>query len=822
MIRTMDDFAGTDGGGNLVASNFNDPFSSPLNVAALSLSTVADGPSDFNAPGSLDGSASIGQVFAFSLTAGVTYAFAERPTATGGIEDAFMRLYNSSGSLVTYDDDGGAGRSSLLTFTPTTSGTYYIAAGSWVNEFSTGGDVGNFTLDMWKSTDADAGATIATATSIGLGTTFGITSTGSDVDTYQITLTQGQYYTFGYSGGYDGAGETGNISTISLLDSAGHVIASNLNYESAMGYLPTQSGTYYVQVSPYANTHGGYTLDVAAVNPADYDPLDAIRWKSASNIPTQVVDGVTTATIYFAAAGDSLGQLGDDGHTMVTLGWTARQIQQVLNALNTSYSPITGIHYVQTTDEANATFRINTDHSTQYGAYFDPRDPSMGTSQGVGIFNVDSGGFTIPASLDQGGFSYAVLLHEFGHAHGLAHPHDNGGGSDVMLGVNGSQGSYGVYDLNQGVYTVMSYNDAWPLDPDGTETLTRAGVGYGWSGSLGAFDIAALQERYGVHDFNTGNDTYMISDDQAHAFYQTIWDTGGNDTIAYAGTKNVQIDLTAATLDYTPTGGGVVSFAHGIYGGYTIANGVVIENATGGGGDDVLIGNSVANTLTGNAGADTLMGRDGNDTLIGGAGNDTLDGGNGVDTASYAGATGGVTVNLAAGTASGADGNDTLISIENVIGSKFDDRIIGDNGNNVIRAGAGYDVVTLGGGNDTYVADQGAKVSTKAGMISLDIITDFTTGQDKIDLSGIAALGALNFRNDAANKNVGDVTYKTYDSVNGAEHALGIDIHSHYSGDLSGPVTVVFADTDHKAGADMAIILLNHDGVSASDFLLAA
>ena len=74
----------------------------------------------------------------------------------------------------------------------------------------------------------------------------------------------------------------------------------------------------------------------------------------------------------------------------------------------------------------------------------------------------------------------------------------------------------------------------------------------------------------------------------------------------------------AATLDYSPTGGGVVSFVDGVWGGYTIANGVVIENATGGSGDDVLLGNSAANVLTGNAGNDTLMGRGGNDTLNGG------------------------------------------------------------------------------------------------------------------------------------------------------------------------------------------------------------
>ena len=55
--------------------------------------------------------------------------------------------------------------------------------------------------------------------------------------------------------------------------------------------------------------------------------------------------------------------------------------------------------------------------------------------------------------------------------------------------------------------------------------------------------------------------------------------------------RDARIDLTAATLDYSPTGAGVVSYAQGIFGGYTIANGVVIENAAGSSGNDVLIGN---------------------------------------------------------------------------------------------------------------------------------------------------------------------------------------------------------------------------------------
>ncbi|OZO45637.1 hypothetical protein CGU37_28395, partial [Pseudomonas fluorescens] len=67
----------------------------------------------------------------------------------------------------------------------------------------------------------------------------------------------------------------------------------------------------------------------------------------------------------------------------------------------------------------------------------------------------------------------------------------------------------------------------------------------------------------------------------------------------------------------------------GIDGGFAIAHGADIENATGGAQEDLLIGNELNNTLTGNAG---------NDVMIGGGGNDRLEGGEGCDTAGFSGA----------------------------------------------------------------------------------------------------------------------------------------------------------------------------------------
>ena len=126
----------------------------------------------------------------------------------------------------------------------------------------------------------------------------------------------------------------------------------------------------------------------------------------------------------------------------------------------------------------------------------------------------------------------------------------------------------------------------------------------------------------------------------------TIWDVGGTDTISAQGSQlDAIIDLRAATLRNEEGGGGFVSRNGGVLGGFTIANGAVIENAIGGNGDDLLFGNAANNSLNGGAGWDTV---------------------------SYAHMTSAVTVNLATGIATG-EGNDTLSAIERAIGGSGDD-----------------------------------------------------------------------------------------------------------------------------------------------------
>ena len=363
--------------------------------------------------------------------------------------------------------------------------------------------------------------------------------------------------------------------------------------------------------------------------------------------------------------------------------------------------------------------------------------PDETYAQIYGYYNSDASGW---GNFTPGNDVYYTLQHELGHAVGLAHPHDGGGEDDATIfpGVTDPFNT-GDNELNQAIWTVMSYNRGWDDVPP------PPGVAYGTASTLMAFDIAALQYLYGANmTYNTGNDTYALPTVNAVGTgWSCIWDAGGSDTISNAGSSEAcTIDLNDAPLTGA-NAAGYVSSVTDIVGGFTIAKGALIENAVGGSGGDTLIGNEQANTLSGGGGNDTLRGYSGNDTLngdagndtlIGGAGNDTLNGGDGddtlnggagndalnggagLDTASYAGAASGVTVSLDVGGAqnTGGAGTDTLSSIERLTGSSFGDTLTGNSGDNMLSGGNGVDTLTGANGADRLDGGIGADIMRAA------------------------------------------------------------------------------------------------------------
>ena len=351
-----------------------------------------------------------------------------------------------------------------------------------------------------------------------------------------------------------------------------------------------------------------------------------------------------------------------------------------------------------------------------------------------GYFNYQDSSWS---NLAQGSYGYITVIHELGHGLGLAHPHDGGNHADATLfpGVRGPW-STGTYGLNQGIWTTMSYIDGWKVQPSPS-------ADFGYQGTPMALDIAALQALYGANNSTaTGDDVYRLPDQLAEGtFWSCIWDAGGNDTISNAGsTRAATINLNAAPL-IGANAGGYVSWNNGIPGGYTIANRVVIENAVGGLGDDILIGNSGNNQLDGGPGIDRMSGGLGNDTYFVTAGDIVTEGrgAGGIDTiiASTSWVLSSTDIeNLTLSSVAGA-ANGTGNGVANVLtGNEFANTLNAGSGNDVLIGGLGADRLTGGNGNDIFVYQSTA--DSGVGAAARDVITDFKRG-DRIDLSNIDA-----------------------------------------------------------------------------------
>ena len=123
----------------------------------------------------------------------------------------------------------------------------------------------------------------------------------------------------------------------------------------------------------------------------------------------------------------------------------------------------------------------------------------------------------------------------------------------------------------------------------------------------------------------------------------------------------------------------------------------------GGSGNDVLDGDAANELLHGGGGDDFILGQAGLDALFGGEGNDQIDGGT---------------------------GNDHLF------GNEGDDTLIGGSGNDMLKGGTGADELTGGEGADSFIYGR----LSEGG----DTITDFTVGEDVLDLREVMLIAGQN------------------------------------------------------------------------------
>jgi len=282
-------------------------------------------------------------------------------------------------------------------------------------------------------------------------------------------------------------------------------------------------------------------------------------------------------------------------------------------------------------------------------------------------------------------YSMQTYVHEIGHALGLGHPGNYNGTATYPVDA--------LYANDSWQSTIMSYfSQSENYTTVGYDGVTGASYVYILTPQLA--DVQAIHSIYGLpNNAHTGNTTYGVNSnagdvlDKVVGFSSpvsfTITDSSGVDTINFSNyNANQNIVLRE----------GAISDVQGGIGNMMIAFDTIIENATSGGGNDILLGNTGKNMLHGGGGADVLVGGLARDHLFGDAGNDELRGGR---------------------------GNDVLK---------------GGGGNDILRGGLGIDVMTGGTGADTFIFRRTVDFSQAAG--SSDSITDFSHGLDSIKLNG--------------------------------------------------------------------------------------
>ncbi|MBF0627158.1 MAG: Ig-like domain-containing protein [Magnetococcales bacterium] len=204
--------------------------------------------------------------FAITLSAGTTYDFFLAGTENDGLLDPILSLYNAAGAFLVLDDDSGAGSNAWLTYTPTASGTFYLGARGY------GSDIGSYGLQAAIRTD-DQLATTQTTGLLALNTpATGTIEYSGDHDWLKITLTAGITYHFSAVGA---EGENGLADpNLVLYNRSNLEVATDddggQGVNALLAYTPTLSGRYYLDVSGFEASTGGYVVEVSTATTDDH------------------------------------------------------------------------------------------------------------------------------------------------------------------------------------------------------------------------------------------------------------------------------------------------------------------------------------------------------------------------------------------------------------------------------------------------------------------------------------------------------------------------------------------------------------------------
>ncbi|MEO0659445.1 MAG: hypothetical protein AAFY74_18535 [Pseudomonadota bacterium] len=640
-------------------------------------------------------------IFSITFEAGQTYTIDAlgSPSGGGSLNETDLHLYSSNGTFIEYDDLSGDGFDASMSFTATTTGTYYIMVDEY---FGTG--TGTYTLQIEEAAPpppppGGTGTVEQLATFLQEGTQGfsrsydtsasnqitvnlnGLTADGqklarwametwemvADVDFVEvsfgetITLDDEDSGAFAYypNAGSTSAGVELNVSKGWLssygttlnsysfqtyIHEFGHALGLRHqgNYNGSADY---QSDAYFTNdswqssIMSYFNQSENTSINAsyALVMTAQMADIMAIQ----DFYGTPGASGATAGNTTFGR-GSNLGNYMDDVFAGLQNGQTTAFTLYDQGGIDT----IDFGFYNSFTD-------LNIDLND--GAFSD-----LGANR-IGVMGIAVG--TVIENIETGAGDDTITANEFNNQIIAGAGNDlvlSGAGNDTTTGGSGNDTIYGG-NGNDNLTATSGANEIY------------GGAGSDFLGGGTGNDVLGGGAGNDIIQGGSGNDT--------------LWGSSGNDNIA--GQQNNDLIGAGANRD-------------------TVNGGAGNDTVYGGGGQDQVDGGDDSDIVGGGEGTDVVNGGSGNDTLWGQGGTDTLNGGKGNDDIA-GGGQGDLLI--------GQQGNDTLN------GGYGNDTLSGGADNDTLNGNFGNDIMTGGLGADTFVFDDGgAKTVTDFSLAEGDIL----------------------------------------------------------------------------------------------------
>lgn len=198
--------------------------------------------------------------FSINLVEGRPYRFTlAAADGDGGLADPVLGLLDGEGHEIATDDDGGKGVSSYLSFTPKTSGTYYLAASGY------NGGTGRYTLNVADTEIPSGQDTDESLDPSGDDRMSALDFTG-DRDSFSVEMHEGEQYRITV----EGAGDTPLKDAVLAVNTDEGITLASARHQwlrsgVALTYSAPKDGTFFLQVGSARDRVGGYRIAIERV-----------------------------------------------------------------------------------------------------------------------------------------------------------------------------------------------------------------------------------------------------------------------------------------------------------------------------------------------------------------------------------------------------------------------------------------------------------------------------------------------------------------------------------------------------------------------------